>query len=63
MALAESIKAGLENPDCAFFVGFLSGQSSAIKTVIIVAGIGLAYKLVDKLAFEPFVAWLKRKIW
>ena len=50
----------MNNPECAFFTGAFVGQSLAIKWVLMMAGLYYVFKAVDKLAFEPFIEWIKK---
>jgi hypothetical protein len=63
MTLADIIKNGLNNPECSFFVGSWVGQISIIKVVIVLGVLHLLFKGLDKLAFDPFWTWLKKKIY
>lgn len=61
--LTTVIQAGLHNPDCAFYTGAFIGQWMAIKWVIIILiTLGVA-KALDKLAWNPFLTWAKKKIY
>lgn len=60
--LADIITTGLNNPDCAFFVGQTFGISQAFGMVVFIAVFGTVYKLIDKLALEPLIEWIRKKI-
>ena len=61
MALADIIQVGLDNPECSFFVGSLLGQWSAIQNLLMLGLVFAVFKFVDRLAFEPLAAWIKKK--
>ena len=66
MALAEIINAGLNNPECSFFVGTWMGQFTLMRVVIWGAGIYLVSKFLDRIALEPLTLWLKKhfkRVW
>jgi len=63
IVLTETIQTGLNNPECAFFVGKMAGEAMIFNLMAALAIFGFLYKAVDKLAFEPAVAWLKKKIY
>lgn len=61
--LTETVAAGLNNPECAFFVGsFIGGYMAIVWLLYMLAAFAL-FKLIDKLALEPLLNWLKVKIW
>jgi len=60
--LNETIAAGLNNPDCAFFVGNFMGNFLAMRWLFFLAVCYFMFKIIDKLAFEPIVEWMKSKI-
>ena len=62
MALAEIIKVGMDNPDCSFFVGVFTGQFVAFRYIVFLAVLYVVFKVVDKLALEPILEWIKKKI-
>ena len=56
MNLTNIITTGLNNPECAFFTGAFVGQGTTFRLIILLVGIQFLYKVMDKLAFEPFMA-------
>jgi len=57
--------AGLNNPDCAFYVGAMAGQMSTAYLIIKIAFIYYGLKLLDKLLFvgvPKFYKWIKIEI-
>ena len=56
MSLGETITAGMNNPDCAFYVGMVTGQASAGQFIFKIALVYFGFKLLDKLFFQgiPF---------
>ena len=61
MTLGEIITTGLNNPECAFFVGQTFGTFLVFKIAIGLAIINWIYKAMDVLAFEPFINWIKKR--
>ena len=61
--LNETIMNGLNNPECAFYVGSFLGGLLAVKWVIVALIFIYVSKVIDKLAFEPFLNWIKKKIY
>ena len=59
--LNNTIYAGLNNPECAFFVGQWFGAFTMGKLVFAYLGLLLLYKFIDKLAIEPLINKLKNK--
>ena len=62
MTLVDTINMGLNNPDCAFFVGNYMGQLFTIHSMLILLSIYLGFKFLDKLAVEPLIKYIKTKI-
>ena len=60
--IADIITTGLNNPDCAFFTGTFLGSIMIWKYFIVIAGLYIIMKFIDKLAVEPIIEWTKRKI-
>ena len=63
MALGEIIKAGLNDPNCAFFVGNFLGMAIALRWIVVLVFIYWIFSAANKLAFEPFIGWVKNKIY
>lgn len=61
MTLAEIITTGMNNPECAFFVGSFFGSAFIIKIALIVSAIGFLYKAADNFIVEPLFTYIKRK--
>ena len=59
--LNETIQAGLNNPDCAFFVGSWTGSFLSFKYLIAVFVIYGVMKALGRLALEPLIAYVKTK--
>ena len=60
MSLTEIITTGMNNPDCAFFVGSFYGQVMTMKGIITLMGLLLIFKILDKLVIEPCLEWIKK---
>ena len=63
MTLSETISKGLNNPECAFFVGQFMGQATIVKTIFMITLIYFIIKATDKIALEPFLEFIKKKIY
>lgn len=59
--IADTILKGMNNPDCAFYVGKWLGGYESIRIVIVILILLLIYKAIDKLAFEPMLNWITNK--
>lgn len=61
--LNETIATGLNNPECAFFIGQMFGASMTFKIIIAIVIIGFLAKAIDRLAWNPLIKWIKDKIY
>jgi len=61
MPLAEIIKTGMNNPECSFFVGQFIGTTLIIHIMIGISIISFLAKVIDKLALESLIEWVKGK--
>ena len=59
--LNETIMTGLNNPDCAFYVGAFAGQMFVVRWLFFLLIVYVLLKAVDKLALEPLLKYLKIK--
>lgn len=62
MALNEIIKKGMDNPDCAFFVGSYLGNISAYQKILLLALIYFMFKVANNLVVDPIIFWIKHNI-
>lgn len=53
------ITTGLNNPDCSFFVGIWMGQFFALKYLIVLFMIYIAFKLIYNFIINPFINKIK----
>jgi len=60
--LSEIITTGLNNPDCSFFTGAVVGQMLVFRWVITFFVLHFIFKIIEKLALDPLITWLKKKI-
>ena len=60
--LAESLTRGINNPDCAYFVGQSMGGYHQIQLIAIIMIGTLAYKALDKLIIGELLDKAKTKI-
>lgn len=51
MSLTETISTGINNPECAFFVGQSLGYASAGTLMFRIALVYFGFKLLEKIAF------------
>jgi len=63
MTLTEIIQKGMNNPECAFYVGSFFGNLMAFKWLVTILAIGFIYKAIDKLAWSPLIEWIKKKLY
>jgi hypothetical protein len=63
LSFAEIINDGLNNPDCSFWVGMALGSFTVAKLGVAILAAGLLFKAIDKLAWEPFLSWAKKKLY
>jgi hypothetical protein len=59
----QAIYNNVNDPNCALSVGAVGGMWFTFKYIVILAGIYIIMKAVDKLAIEPILEWIKKKIW
>lgn len=67
---SEILVAGLNNPDCSFWVGTFIGQITTVKLIFVLGGLMLLYKLIDKMfnyiVIEPiltkFTNYVNKKV-
>lgn len=62
-SLADTIVAGANNPDCAFFVGLTTGQFLIFKIVGALIVVYVIAKFMDTLVLNPLLKFLKRVIY
>jgi len=55
--------AQIDNPACSYLTGIFIGVAFFVKLCIMFIGLYIILKTVDKLAFEPFLNWIKNKIY
>jgi len=60
MSLSETILNGLNNPECAFYVGQTIGYSSAGQLMLKIGLIYFGFKFLDKFVFEKIPIWYKK---
>lgn len=63
MTLSEIIINGMNNKDCAFFVGTYLGQLTTIRIIIFAGVFYIITKVIDKLALNPFIEFIKKKLY
>jgi hypothetical protein len=52
---------GMNDPNCSFYVGLMSGQLMTVRYIFYLALIYFVFKFIDKIAFDPLIAWIKKK--
>lgn len=60
--LNDTIINGINNPDCAYFVGMTVGSASLFGKLFLLMAVFTLFKFVEKLAVEPIIAKIKNKI-
>lgn len=60
MTLAETIITGMNNPECAFFVGQSLGYASSGTLIVRVGLIYFGFKILDKFVFERIPSFIKK---
>jgi len=55
--------AQIDNPACSYLTGMMIGTWFFVKFFIMVIGIYIILKVLDRLAFDPFLNWIKSKIY
>lgn len=63
MTFSENLMAGLNNPECSFFVGATVGQYLTLRIIFALVGIYIITKILDKLVLNPLLAWIYKKIY
>lgn len=63
MTLAETLTTGINNPDCSFFVGSFMGQAMSAQLIIILLLAFGAFKIIDRLALDPFLNFIRNKLY
>lgn len=61
--ITDIIKTGMNNPECSFYVGTFFGTIWVFKVIVILFFLFAIFKVIERLAFDPFVEWLKNKIY
>lgn len=60
MALNDTIINGMNNPDCAFFVGQTMGQADLLGKLVVLLLFFTFYEFAKKLVIEPFIERIKK---
>ena len=63
MDLVDTIQLGLNNPECAFFVGSYMGFAWGAKLLFLGYLMYIGSRVVDKLALTPLLNWAKKQIY
>lgn len=58
-----TLEAGINNPECAFFVGNMTGKSMVYIDVAVVLFAIFFFRAADKLIISPLLDWVKNKIY
>lgn len=61
MSLGQEITLALNNPECNVLSGMILGELFAIQGVMYMLIIYAVFKLIDKLALDPLINWVKSK--
>jgi len=57
------VQNNLNDPNCALSVGAVLGSIFLVKLVGYIVGGYIVLKIVERLALDPILEWLKAKIW
>lgn len=60
---SDIVISGMNDPVCSFWVGQAVGQFHSMSTLWGLLAAFLVFKVVDKLAWTPFLDWTKKKIY
>ncbi len=63
MTFSEILIAGLDNPECSFFVGMFIGQILAVRIFLIFIFALILFSIINKLALAPFLEWARKRIY
>lgn len=58
----DSIVAGMNNPECSFWVGASLGNWLSFRYLIAILLFFIIWKALDKLCLEPGINWIKNKM-
>lgn len=61
--LNDTLAAGLNNPDCAFYVGMFAGMGLLFQYLLLALFFFVVYRFAEELAIKPFINRLKKKWW
>ena len=62
MTFVEMFSQQLNSPECSVLSGAIIGMTFTVKLVFYMVISYFIIKAVDKLAFEPFIDWVKSKL-
>lgn len=51
------------NPECSYLTGMIIGAAGVSRITITFFLVLIIYKAIDKLAIEPFLSWIKSRIY
>lgn len=63
LTLADTLIIGMNNPDCAFYVGAVTASFLVLKIIFSLVLAYLALRILEKLIFTPLLNWIARKIY
>ncbi len=61
MVFTDIMMEQMNNPQCSFLSGMVTGQIFTVKYLIAIFGLYIAFKLVQNLALDPLITWIKKK--
>ena len=61
--MTDKLLGQIANPDCSYLVGALGGEYYILRLLGILIGSYIVLKIIDKLAFGPFIDWVKSRIY
>ena len=63
MGFANTFLEQFNNPECSMLSGMFAGEVMTSKVIFYLAVSYALIKIVDKLAFDPLLTWIKNKVY
>ncbi len=60
--LTDNFLSQVDNPDCSYLTGMFIGSGITMRMILYIFIIGMGFKIVDKLALDPLINYIKQKI-
>lgn len=62
MNFADNLLSQMNDPNCSMLSGMMIGQLNTLKISWFIISSYFIFKLIDVLAFEPIMTWIKNKV-